>query len=419
MRTYFSDPGRELRDEIVGLLERLSLPPLTPKLVATLGLVAPVERGAVVVDRLDALLARPGLTGPDLSDLAAAATGVGALGPAVRLAADAVSQSRREGNLVTLTWALAYQAWADVQGGDASLGRAAAAEADTLAAETRQRNYVVPNMLNRVHAEALRGDGEAVRALTERSERALLANGAHYALPGSDRPRCRHARRWALPRCPRRARCRLRSVRRRIPPVRALLRARPSGRAGTHSDRHDRVAARIRELEPIGATGASPLLRVHLHCAKALLAAGEGAQEALGTALDADLTGWPFERARLQLAHGTLLRRGRPSAARPVLRAAAETFDALGARPWADRAHAELRASGETRRRRSGGVDRLTPQELQVARLVAEGLTNREIAAWLFLSPRTISTHLHRTYPKVGVGSRTELASVMARDYVI
>lgn len=393
---------------------------MTPRLVATLGLVAPVERGAVAVDRLDALLARPGLSGPDLSDLAAAATGVGALGPAARLAADAVSQSRREGNIVTLTWALAYQAWAAVQGGNASLGRAAAAEADTLAAETRQRNYVVPNMLNRAHTEALRGDGEAVRALTERSERALLANGAHtmlclvrvargVAALADGRYREAHDELDAVfdP-----------SATGYHPYVRFSVLSHLA-EAGTHSDRHDRVAARIRELEPIGATGASPLLRVHLHCAKALLAAGEGAQEALGTALDADLTDWPFERARLPLAHGTLLRRGRPSAARPVLRAAAETFDALGARPWADRAHAGLRASGETRRRRSGGADLLTPQELQAARLVAEGLTNREIAARLFLSPRTISTHLYRTYPKVGVGSRTELASVMARDYVI
>jgi DNA-binding NarL/FixJ family response regulator len=102
-----------------------------------------------------------------------------------------------------------------------------------------------------------------------------------------------------------------------------------------------------------------------------------------------------------------------------VLRAAAETFGALGARPWADRAHTELRASGETRRRSADEIDRLTPQELQVARLVAEGLTNREIASRLFLSPRTISTHLYRIYPKLGVGSRTELATLIAREYVM
>ncbi|MFE6555693.1 LuxR C-terminal-related transcriptional regulator [Streptomyces sp. NPDC057746] len=417
VRTYFSHPGKELRDEIIGLLERLSVPPLTPKLVSTLGLVAPVERGAVVVDRLNVLLAQPGLPGSDLSDLAAAATGVGAFGYATRLAAEAVSQSRREGNLVTLTRALAYQAWAAVQGGDASLGRAAAAEADTLATETRQRNYVIPNMLNRAHAEALRGNVEAVRDLTERSERALLGNGAHtmlclvrvargVAALADGRYREAHDELDAV--------CDPSAIGYH-PYVRFSVLAHLA-EAGAYSDRHDQVAARILELEPIGATGASPLLRVHLHCAKALLATGKGAEQALRKALDANLTEWPFERARLQLTLGVLLRRDRPSAARPALRAAAETFEALDARPWADRAYAELRASGETRRRQSDGIDQLTPQELQVTRLVAEGLSNREIAARLFLSPRTISTHLYRIYPKVGVSSRTELASAMARN---
>ncbi|WP_131759834.1 FAD binding domain-containing protein [Actinomadura fibrosa] len=95
------------------------------------------------------------------------------------------------------------------------------------------------------------------------------------------------------------------------------------------------------------------------------------------------------------------------------LRAAADTFDALGARPWAERAHRELRASGETRRSVAFGIDQLTPQELQVARLVAQGLSNREIGERLFLSPRTIGSHLYRIYPKAGVGSRTELATVI------
>ncbi|MFB4307279.1 LuxR C-terminal-related transcriptional regulator [Actinomadura sp. GTD37] len=420
VRTYFSNPDDGLRGEIVALLERLDLPALAPRLVTTLGLSAPVERGAVVVERLDALLERPGLTGTELAGLTAAATGVGALGAAARLAAEGVAQNRREGNLVSLTWALAHQTWSAVQRGDAFLGRTAAAEAEALAVETRQLNFVVPVMLNRAHAEALRGDGEAVRAITGECERALLANGAHPLL-------ClvRIARGVAALAAGRHAEAHdeLDAV---FTPSAAGYHpyARFSvlvhmAEAGAHCDRRDRVAARVRELEPIGATGASPLLRANLHCAKALLAPDAEEEGALRAALDADLTEWPFERARLQLALGTRLRRARPSAARAVLRAAAETFGALGARPWADRAHAELRASGETRRRRSDTVDQLTPQELQVARLVAEGLTNREIAGRLFLSPRTISTHLYRIYPKVGVASRTELASLMARDYVM
>jgi DNA-binding NarL/FixJ family response regulator len=96
------------------------------------------------------------------------------------------------------------------------------------------------------------------------------------------------------------------------------------------------------------------------------------------------------------------------------LRAARETFDLLGAVPWGERARQELSASGERSRRRApGALDRLTPQELQIARLAATGLTNREIAERLYLSHRTVSTHLYRIFPKLGVTSRTELAATV------
>ena len=93
------------------------------------------------------------------------------------------------------------------------------------------------------------------------------------------------------------------------------------------------------------------------------------------------------------------------------LRAACETFDDLGATPWAARARAELRATGESRADPPpDGLGALTPQELQVVRLAAEGMSNREIAAQLFLSPRTVGYHLHKAFPKLGVASRAQLA---------
>jgi len=82
----------------------------------------------------------------------------------------------------------------------------------------------------------------------------------------------------------------------------------------------------------------------------------------------------------------------------------------MGAVPWADRAEAELRASGETARKRDRSTaEQLTPQELQIARLVAGGLTNKEIAAQLYLSPRTVDYHLRKVFTKLGIASRTEL----------
>src|SRR5262249_464719 len=129
-------------------------------------------------------------------------------------------------------------------------------------------------------------------------------------------------------------------------------------------------------------------------------------------------------RARTQLSFGARLRRaGRKTEARTQLRSAYETFERLGARPWAERAATELRATGERLRRPAdGGGEELTPPDLQVGPQIAEGKTNKEAGAALFLSPKTIDFHLRSVFRKLGVRSRVELArhfaaaSVQASD---
>ena len=145
---------------------------------------------------------------------------------------------------------------------------------------------------------------------------------------------------------------------------------------------------------------------------RALLADGDEATAHFEEALRLGAGGGPFDLARLQLLYGEHLRRERRRTdARVQLRAAIEGFERLRAEPWAERARAELRASGETARKRDPStVDQLTPQELQIARLVAEGLSNKEVATQLFLSPRTIEHHLRHVFAKLGVKSRTQLA---------
>jgi DNA-binding CsgD family transcriptional regulator len=120
----------------------------------------------------------------------------------------------------------------------------------------------------------------------------------------------------------------------------------------------------------------------------------------------------PLDLARIQLLYGEYLRRDRRRTdSRVQLRAALATFERLGAEPWAERARTELRASGETARKRDPStLTQLTPQELQVARYVADGLSNKEVAARLFLSPRTIDAHLRNVFAKLGLTSRTQLA---------
>ena len=157
-----------------------------------------------------------------------------------------------------------------------------------------------------------------------------------------------------------------------------------------------------------------PVAEANLHRCRALLR-DEAAEQHYAAALrlyeEVGPDQRPFDRARTQLLYGEWLRRARRrTEARPQLAAALETFRRLGASSWADRAGTELRATGRTLRRQDTARAPLTPQELQVVRLVAEGGSNQEVAAKLFLSPRTVGYHLYKAFPKLGVTSRTELA---------
>ncbi|MEV0830151.1 ATP-binding protein [Nonomuraea rubra] len=152
---------------------------------------------------------------------------------------------------------------------------------------------------------------------------------------------------------------------------------------------------------------------VALRC-RALLAPAEAAGELYAQAVRLhEKGGRPFQRARTELLYGEWLRRSRRrSDARAPLRSALEIFERLDAAPWAERTRAELRASGGVAPAATAGTDalgRLTPQELQIVRLAAAGLSNRDIAAQLFLSHRTVEYHLYKAYPKLGIGSRSEL----------
>jgi DNA-binding CsgD family transcriptional regulator/tetratricopeptide (TPR) repeat protein len=178
------------------------------------------------------------------------------------------------------------------------------------------------------------------------------------------------------------------------------------------------AAARRRVAEVEARTGERPgtWVALALEYARALVAEPEAAGEWFERALSSDLRRWPFQRARLQLAYGRWLRRQRRVAeSRSFLRAARDTFDALGCAPWGELVRQELRASGERSRRRIPAArDQLTAQELQIAQLASVGLSNREIGQRLYLSHRTVSTHLYRVFPKLGISSRAALGSALS-----
>lgn len=149
------------------------------------------------------------------------------------------------------------------------------------------------------------------------------------------------------------------------------------------------------------------------HLSRAFITQGEDAERHYRSALATDRLGeQPFDLARTELAYGEWLRRSRRRAdARPHLRTALELFEELGAVPWADQARAELRASGESTRRRDPSTRyQLTPREQQIARLASQGLANHEIGARLFLSTHTVSYHLHKIYAKLGITARGQLS---------
>ncbi|MFY9649037.1 helix-turn-helix transcriptional regulator, partial [Trebonia sp.] len=190
--------------------------------------------------------------------------------------------------------------------------------------------------------------------------------------------------------------------------------------AAVHADR--RTEGRIvieRALSHRNGT-ASPRLGQLIARARGILADPAGT-EAWSNKELSDPAGdqWPFERAQLRLDYAEWLRRRRRiNDAKPVLTQALGTFRRLRARSWAQRAEAELRACGVAvadAPAERDALGELTPQQRQIVRLASDGLTNREIGDRLFLSPRTVSSHLYRSYPKLGVAGRNQLRDVVAR----
>jgi DNA-binding CsgD family transcriptional regulator len=181
------------------------------------------------------------------------------------------------------------------------------------------------------------------------------------------------------------------------------------------AERPDLAAAWTEEIEKFGtAVNADWALAVAAF-GRALLAEDQEAETHYKTALaHADAAHHRFDLARIHLAYGEHLRRIRRRVdARGHLRAALDVFEDLGALGLAARATQELRASGETAKRRdAGSTEELTPQERQVAALVRQGLSNKDTAAQLFLSPRTVDFHLRNVFQKLGVTSRAELAAM-------
>jgi len=286
------------------------------------------------------------------------------------------------------------------------LGRAAAAadEGARLAREAGQTTILAANLAHVARASAVRGD--ATRFATAADEAIALACdhgldqvesiAAHaaalhdigmgrYEAAGDGLARVTH-------------------------PRLAAHRASDACEVAVHLDRNADALAAVAELEQLAGAMQRPWVDGLLERARGLTTNGKGdGHFQRAVALHGERR--PFERARTELAYGETLRRTRRRMdARAPLHRALETFERIGAEPWATRSERELRATGETVSRRDvSAIEQLTPQELTICRLVAEGLSDREIGARLFLSARTVDYHLRKVFPKLGIGSRAEL----------
>ncbi len=187
--------------------------------------------------------------------------------------------------------------------------------------------------------------------------------------------------------------------------------------AAERTGRHDAAVAHVAAAQAAGIPAISSRLALQCAAAAALVAPGDLAgplfEQALATP---DAERWPFDLARVELAYGEHLRRRRATtAARRHLAAAIAGFDGLGAGRCRDRAKAELQATGQTRHSLEAGDPlALTPQEREIALLEATGRTNRQIGQQLYLSPRTVSAHLYRVFPKLAVTSRAGLRDALS-----
>jgi DNA-binding CsgD family transcriptional regulator len=186
--------------------------------------------------------------------------------------------------------------------------------------------------------------------------------------------------------------------------------------SAVHTGRRAEAEAHVAAMKEADLATISPTLKLIVDGCAAMIARDDTADAMFKIAITSPAgEELPFQLARVQLLFGERLRRRRAmSAAQVQLSAAIEIFERLGARPWVERATAELRGTGQRKPRAGESVlDRLTPQEFEIVTLAASGLTNKQIAERLYLSDRTVGGHLHRAFPKLGVSTRASLRDAL------
>jgi DNA-binding CsgD family transcriptional regulator len=417
-RAWWVDPGAEARRVLVEAADRLGDADADdPRVFAIHAYADPYGHAPGVLRRLRAAAAERSHDTEAARHFGPAALVVGAFDLGADFLATAVDGLRLEGRLGHLPRMLTLYSSMAARLADWDVAIPAAAEARRLATELGEPQWEAGADTVVSLIAGMRGDEEVAERASAQAERIAEPVGANITVAFAQFGRVlaalgagRHADAYN-------------SAERLFDPadsahhpVIASWLIGDLAEAALHIDRVEEARARVAQIEMAAGDRPGSWIALGLGHAHALLADETDAAKRFEDALGADFGRWPFQRARIQLAHGQWLRRQRRIAeSRAPLRNARDAFDALGCGSWGDQARRELRASGESSRRRDPAArELLTAQELQIAQLAAEGLSNREIGQRLFVSHRTVSTHLYRIFPKLGITARSELGTALS-----
>ena len=381
------------------------------------GLRGPVEGAEQIREALEPVA---GFDDPRLTVWAGIASlNLGDLAGMQRHYARALEQAREAGAAASLPYILEASSMQLALAGRYAACRAAAEEGLRLAQESEQQRSVAHLLAVLAFLAATTGDAEECRR---------CANGARTIAGPSGMGLTNAMVSWSL------ARLDLGQGRHdeAVERLTALATAKPGDghpvialwstvdlvEAASRARRTDGILEHLGAVAAMAQTANQPGADATAAWCRGLLGGPEAAADLTAAAEGFEGIGLPVAAARARLALGELLRRDRqPRMAREHLRAALDTFRSVGATVWAERAAAELRASGDgVPTQEVDGIASLTAQELQIARYVSQGATNKDIAAQLFLSPRTVEYHLYKTYPKLGITSRSQLISRFAEE---
>ena len=413
LRSWWTDTEPDARDRIIEVAEGMGAAREDPRSIAAIAMTRPIAKGRQTILQLAAIAPGSVSDADQLRQLGNAARAVGDEVSAADYFNAAQSKLREHGRLGLLPQVLAVDAAVCCDLGDWRRAASNLDEGRRLTAETGQPTWGAGVAALEAVFAALTGEtphalelAAAVElACPERVQRDFLclvqvARGVAYVSEGRyaeaydalepifDPYDFRHHERESL--------CGIMFL----------------AEAAVHCGQQDRARDVISRIEELAAITPSPVLGVHLLYARAVLAKDDAAEQLYQDALAQDLTRWPRPRARIELAYGTWLRQQRRIAeSREPLRAALATFELIGASAWSKSARGGLRAAGE--RDATHRVDVvesvMSAQEIQIARLAAGGLSNREIGQQLYLSPRTVGSHLYRIFPKLGITNRAQL----------